>query len=74
MSHLKVCSTLWHFCSISGTRKIEKIQDTALRFVFCDHESPYKDLREMAGMSTLYVDRLRSAICEVCKTVNNTVS
>ncbi len=46
------------------------IQERALRFVFCDYESPYKDLRETAGMSTMYVGRLRSAMCEVFKAVN----
>ena len=34
VSHFKFCSTVWHFCSISNTRKMEKIQERALRLVF----------------------------------------
>ncbi len=52
-------------------KKIEKIQEIALRFVFCDHQSPYKELRKKAGVSTLYVDRLTTPMCEVYKVVND---
>ncbi len=39
--------------------------------MYCDHHSSYKELREKAGMSILYVGRLRTAICEVFKVVND---
>ena len=32
VSHFKFFSTVWHFCSISDIRKIEKIQERPLRF------------------------------------------
>ncbi len=39
-----------------------------------DYESHYKDLLEISGMSTLNVGRLRSAMCEVFKAINDTGS
>ncbi len=39
--------------------------------MYCDHHSPYRELREKAGTSTLYVGRLRTAMCEVFKLVND---
>ena len=49
----------------------KKIQERALRFVFCEYQSPYKELREKAGVFTLYVDQLRMPMCEVFKVVND---
>ncbi len=37
----------------------------------CDYHSSYNELREKAGMSTMYVGRLRTAMCEVFKVVND---
>ncbi len=48
-------------------KKKKQIQERALRIVFCDYQPPYKELLEKAGVSTLYVDRLRAAMCEVYK-------
>ncbi len=51
---------------------MENIQEGALRFIFCDyHESPYKELREKAGVSKLYVDRSNMAMCEIYNVVND---
>ncbi len=50
---------------------MEKIQERALRFVYCDYQSSYKELRGKAGVSTLYADHLRTTMCEVYKVVND---
>ncbi len=49
---------------------MEKIQERALRFAYCDFQSSYKELRERAGVPILYVDRLRTSMCEVYKIIN----
>ncbi len=41
-----------------------------LRFVYCDFQSSYKELREVAGVPILYLDRLRTSMCEVYKIIN----
>jgi predicted nuclease of predicted toxin-antitoxin system len=33
MSNLNVCPLVWHFCGEVNTKKVEKIQERALRFI-----------------------------------------
>ena len=44
---------IWHYYSNSDTKKIEKIQERALRFVHCDFQS-HKELRGRAGVPIPY--------------------
>ncbi len=46
---------------------MEKVQE---RVVYCDFQSSYTELRERAGVSILYLDRLRISMCEVYKVIN----
>ncbi len=71
LSHFKFCPTVWHYCSISDTKKMEKLQERAVRYVVCNYQSPYKELPEKACVSKLFVDQLRTAMCEVFKVVND---
>ena len=50
---------------------MEKIQERPLQFIYCDYQSSYKELREKSGVTSLYVDRERTAMCEVYKVVND---
>ena len=34
LSHFMYCCIIWHFCSISDTKKIEKMQLKALRHIY----------------------------------------
>ena len=34
LPHLTYCSTIWHFCRASDKRKVERLQERALRVVF----------------------------------------
>jgi hypothetical protein len=69
LSHFEYCAVVWHFCSRDKMRKIEKIQKQALRYVFNDYTSSYKDLLKKANRSLLYVQRLRSLLCLVKKCI-----
>ena len=53
LPHLTYCHLTWHFCRASDTRKIERVQEKALRAVFIDKTSTYTKLLEMAGLCTL---------------------
>ena len=44
LPHLTYCQTVWHFCRSSDARKLERIQERALRAVHCDNKSKYEEL------------------------------
>ncbi len=54
-------------CGIKNTRKIEKIQESALRFVFRDFESSYNDLLRKGNTEMLYIKRLKGMATEIYK-------
>ncbi len=72
-SNFNYCSLIWHFCTMSGTRKIEKIQERSLRYVFNDFTSTYHELLSLSNRSVLYVNRLRVMLQYVYKVINNNV-
>jgi hypothetical protein len=44
LSNFNFCPLSGHFCSETNTKKIEKIQERALRFVYQDYEASYENL------------------------------
>ncbi len=66
-SHFSYCQLIWHFCSQADTKKIDKVQFRALRFIYNDFNSLYSDLRVMADRPLLYVERLKAIVSEVFK-------
>jgi hypothetical protein len=70
ISNFSYCPLTWHFCSEQNTRKIEKIQERALRFVYNDSVSPYDDLLERSKLPSLKTRRMRSIALETFKIVN----
>jgi hypothetical protein len=46
------------FCSETNTKKIEKIQERALRFVYQDYEASYENLLIKAKMPTQQIRRI----------------
>jgi hypothetical protein len=51
-----------HFCGETNTRKIDKIQERALRFIYEDYSSSYEDLLNKSRLPTLKIRRLRTPI------------
>ena len=39
LSNFNFCTISWHFCSENNTKKMEKIQERALRFVYNDYQT-----------------------------------
>ncbi len=70
LSHFNFCPLVWHFCGITNSRKLEKIQERALRFVFRDYEATYDMLLEKAKLVTIYLLRLQKIATEVYKAIN----
>jgi hypothetical protein len=38
----------WHFCTDKNSKKFEKMQERALRFVYEDYNSSYEELQQKA--------------------------
>ena len=70
LSHFNFCPLAWHFCNSGNTKKLEKVQERALRFIYSDYISDYNTLLEKAHVSSLHVKRLRTMALETFKIVN----
>ena len=70
LSNFNFCPLSWHFCSETNTKKIEKIQERALRFVYNDYISSYEILLDLAKIPTLKIRRIRCMALETFKILN----
>ena len=50
MPYLTYCHLTWHFCNASDTRKVERIQERALRIVYNSHSEMYMNLLDCAKL------------------------
>ena len=64
------CPIVWHYCSTHNTKKVEKLQYRALRYVFNDYLSTYSELRVRAGRPTLYAQRRNQILLEIFKIIH----
>ena len=67
VSNFNYCPIIWHYCSLSDTQKMEKVQKRALRIVYNDYDSSYKDLRVKSKRPLMYTQRLRLILSEMHK-------
>ena len=70
-SNFSYCPLAWHFCSASSTNKLERIQESALRFISNDYTSSLSTLLTTTNTQPLHIRRLKQMACEVFKIVNN---
>ncbi len=70
VSNFLYCPVVWHMCSKSDTKKVQKVQDRSLCFIYRKFESDYKSLLNLDERSSLYMDRLRTIVTEVYKAIN----
>ncbi len=59
LAHFNYCPTIWHLCGKTNTKKIECIQECALRFMFNDHCSTYPALLENAAIPLFMYEELK---------------
>ncbi len=71
LSNFNYCPIVWHFCGKVNTKKIDKIQKRALRFMFNDKNSSYSSLLEKCGYNILLVRRIQTIATEVFKSLYN---
>ena len=78
LSHFMYCCIIWHFCSISDTKKIEKMQLKALRhiyiyiyiYIYKYYTSSYEMLREKCNRPMLLIERQKAMLLEVYKCIH----
>lgn len=70
VSNFLYCPAVWHLCSLSDTKKMERMQERALRFVLNDHESNYKKLLKKTKRPSLYMIRQQAIVLEIHKILN----
>ena len=59
------------FCGKKNSKKLEKIQERALRFVYNDVSSPYSDLLKRGNFLSLSALRIRFLAIEMYKCTNS---
>ena len=60
-SNFNYCPLIWHFCSQANTKKLEKIQERALIFIYNNYSSTHNDVLKTAGTQYLHVKRPKNA-------------
>ena len=70
-SNFNYCPLVWHFSSEKSMKKIEKMHERALRFLYNDSNSSYDDLLSKAGKCTMKISRLRTPCTEIYKLYQN---
>ena len=58
VSNFNYCPLAWHFCCMSSTNKMEKVQERALRFINNDFTSSLQDLLS-STRSVLFMQLIR---------------
>ena len=71
LPYLTYCHLVWHFCRASNSRKLERVQERALRAFYCDRSSSYEKLLNMANLRTLRNRRLQYIAGLMYKVKNN---
>ena len=67
------CHIVWHHCRSTDERKLERLQERALRAIYCDRTSTYEALLEKARLPTLCNRRLQDMAIFMYKVKANLV-
>ena len=73
LPHLTYCHLIWHFCNASDQRKLERIQERALRAKYKTRSATYQELLDCAKLPTLYNRRLQDIATLMFKVEHNLV-
>ena len=70
LSNFNYCPVIWHFCSEANTKKMEKIQERALQFIYNENHSTYEELLAKSKLPSLKIRRIRTIAIETFKIIN----
>ena len=71
LPNLTYCHTVWHFSRASDCRKIERVQEKALRAIFKSKAESYEDLLRRADLPSLRNRRLQDILIQMYKVKHN---
>ena len=71
LSRFNYCPLVQHFCSSKSLKKIEKLQERALRILYNDSTSDYNQLLNKSSKASMEVKCLRNLALEIFKTLNH---
>ena len=71
--NLTYCHTVWHFCRASHRRKLERVQERALRIIFNSKTDTYDALLSRAKLPSLHNRRLQDIAILMFKVKNGLV-
>ena len=69
-ANFNYCPISWMLCGTKNTSKLEKLQERALRLVFCDQTSSYDDLLKRENFFSPKAYRIECLAVEVFKCVH----
>ena len=69
-SNFSYCPVSWIFCGKQNSDKLEKLQERALRFIFSDYTSPYRELLKYGHFLSLSALHIRYLAIEMYKCVH----
>ena len=70
LSNFNYCPLTWHFCSEINTKKMERIQERALRFIYDDFLTSYEEFLVKSKLPSLKLRRIRTMALESFKIIN----
>ena len=70
LSNFNFCPLAWHFCTDKYSKKLEKVQERALRFVYEDYNSSYEEILQKAKVPSLQIRRMRTMALKTYKIIN----
>ena len=69
VSNITYCALVWHFCGKVNNGKIEKINERALRIIYNNYTSTYKELLDFSHSDTVLLARLNNLTLDVFKSM-----
>ena len=69
-SSFNYCTNIWHLCNKRSSRKIEKLQERALRLIYTDYNISYDELLDLSKRNTMYEYRVKNLLVTIRKIIN----
>ena len=70
MSHFHYCSSIWHHCLKSDSKKLHRLHERALRYLYSDESSQTSTLCDRIGYG-LVDRRIQNLLIIIFKAINN---
>ena len=71
LNNFQYFPAIWHQCSVSNTKNIEKIQERALRYVTNDYKSGYRSLLCQTSLPSLEEGSRKQTAIQTLKIIND---